>query len=655
MPISNGTIVFPLQSTLLPYKDYYYPVGPLSYFAAQLTASKNFGLHNFNMLALCLVPLFGIACYSLARYFLKPFRCLLLSVLSITLVTGLRFEQVSGWNIQLLFLVSISFTCFVHSVIANSRGRRNWKLLALLSGFFFSLSAIEDQIVVLVVVIFSLLLIFWPLLNTRDQRARIPMQSLAYGALGGLPVFIFTAVFLLKDNLLKFFIADMLGGGGKNPQFSNFPYLVYESFKQYISVNLLFLISAVAVAILIIQLSKRNRPELRLPHLPTYLENYLLLLSISFFFWRLSYVGVGSLQIRFLLGEALVLNLALLLNVFEINTRVKKGLATFLFLALPISIAWDLKGSFYSINKFLSSVGATTSALMTITLLLFLVATFGCLLFLSRLEGSKFIHELLENVPVTFSELTLILVCANALSIGSFVYLYDSGIGFYEIFFLPQLVIYFSVLVLMFGRLLRNRPIQNPIPIWVALIVISLVAQTTFNPYQWNQWTEGNIFAPHSSSHLPGLYGFQLSENDLYTYNRIRTDSSIAAIASGAAKNATVYSYPNEPTASIASGLKIYAGIKCSELWFDTCPNNQAALDLISFEKSPPNVIIWMPIDAGNMAFNESIFTHGTSALEGWESFRLLEVARGRWKLIDSFSTPATNGSQIYVYAVLKK
>ena len=130
-------------------------------------------------------------------------------------------------------------------------------------------------------------------------------------------------------------------------------------------------------------------------------------------------------------------------------------------------------------------------------------------------------------------------------------------------------------------------------------------------------------------------------------------DALRAATLTGKGSSATVFSYPNIPTAATATGLQNYTGIKCVVLWFDTCPNNQAAADLVTFASNPPNVIIWEPIPPSMMAGNEVTFVRGRSALEDWENYRLHEVATGKWVQIDSFVSPLSNGWTTYVYAVV--
>jgi hypothetical protein len=207
---------------------------------------------------------------------------------------------------------------------------------------------------------------------------------------------------------------------------------------------------------------------------------------------------------------------------------------------------------------------------------------------------------------------------------------------------------------LVFESIARRVPLPNTAVIALVLVIVSALAVTFNNPYDWFNWTEEPVFSAHTSSDFPRNLGFQLSSAEYAFYSRIHSDALRAAAVSGKGPDATVFSYPNIPTAATASGLKSYTAVKCSVLWFDTCPNEQAAADLITFKKSPPNVVIWAPIPSAMIRANEQTFVHGRSALEDWESYRIHEVAVGKWRTIDSFVSPLSNGWTTHVYAVVR-
>lgn len=257
--------------------------------------------------------------------------------------------------------------------------------------------------------------------------------------------------------------------------------------------------------------------------------------------------------------------------------------------------------------------------------------------------------------PITYRQFKFLLIIANAFSVASFINILSSGGGIYIQWFIPQIIIYLSVSIMVFVDLGRRVPVMNLAYAWLLAIAISTAAVVANNPYAWFNWSEQSVLSTHRSSLFPNNYGFQLSSPEYAFYARVRADARRAAVVSGAGRRkATVFSYPNIPTAATTTGLREYSSVKCSVLWFDTCPNNQAAEDLRSFERTPPDVVIWEPIPQTVMTGNEKVFVHGRSALEDWESYRLREVANGAWRQVDKFVSPQSQGWTTYVYAVMQ-
>ncbi len=110
--------MYPLQAKhLIPYRDYFNPVPPLSYFEAHITASSTYGLRNYMLLTLAMVPLFGIACFSLARRFVGNLTSLVLVLFIAATLLSLRLEPVGGWNTQFFVLMAIGSILYIEAVL----------------------------------------------------------------------------------------------------------------------------------------------------------------------------------------------------------------------------------------------------------------------------------------------------------------------------------------------------------------------------------------------------------------------------------------------------------------------------------------------------------------------------------------------------------
>ena len=659
LTMATGYVTYPLQDrSLIPYRDYFDPVPPLMYFEAHITANAQFGLHNYMVLALLVVPVFGIACFSLARLFLGYLNSLLMVALMETLLVAERLEQVGGWNSQFFMLMAIGFVLFVYAVLNrmengtnSSTNRLKAKILSILSGFALSLAMIEKQTCVLTIIIVIILLVPWMYWERREGFIRYILDTGVLCLVGALPVASFMLYFLVSSHALTPFAKDMLSGGGKNPQLTSFGSEAYHSITAYIPLS--FMVAAACV-LLLFYLWRKLFPGLSAGNRHRYLHQiqyYVLVFASSFLIWRFSGTYESSQTAAFLVCDAIVSILPVLIDHFGsgIVRGVKSASTLVIVLSLPVIFDVHAGGSMFDL---VSRIGITATSQISLILLVIVLSLATLLPRRFQSVMSRRSEMFLNGSSLTFSQFKFIIVIANLFSLASFVNLFSSGGGIYIQWFIPQAVVYFSLLVLVCEGIARRFPLRNIAVLVLALVMVSTLVVTFNNPYNWFNWSEEAVFSAHTSSDLPQNFGFQLSLPESALYARIHSGALRAAKASGKGGDATVFSYPNIPTAATATGLKNYTAIKCSVLWFDTCPNEQAAADLVAFKMHPPNVIIWEPIPSVLMRANERTFVHGRSALEDWEIYRIHEVAAGRWRQIDKFVSPLSNGWTTYVYSV---
>jgi hypothetical protein len=654
LPLTSGWLTFPLQSSEIPYKDYFDPAPPLTYFEAQITAASNFGLHNYELLTLCIVPMYGIACFSLARRFFANTASVCMAVLMEVILLSLRLEQVGGWNTQLIMLSSIGFVLFASAVLdvmerpvgALPKKTTRIRGLAFGAGFFFALSMIEKQTVVLTLAISGVVLLVLLFLNRSNRLVQGVRYVTMWTLLGTTPVFCYTLYFLVSHAAFTPFVRDMLSGGGKNPDFVGFFRLAAQAVES--DVPLAVWLSLAGVLVLTYAW---RRLGLRTPvmTLGSDARCYGLLVGSSFLIWRFSAAFDGGRLWSFIGWDLVCSFLATaLIHYGRSVPKIVKLLALLAVLGIPVVYDFQLGGS---AQDFLLRLGPTGQVQVGF-MLLAVLGTTVVVVARGRL-GSIVAERYPARFRLSFSQLRFLVILCCAFSIGSMINLYSSGGGIYIEWFFPQAVVYFGIFVLLLSEVAARYRIPNFTGVWPVLLSISALTVTLISPYSWFNWSELGVLSPHTSSHLPNAYGFQLTSADYSYYGRVDQDADLAALLSGAGPRATVFSFPNIVTAATTTGLANYTAIKCVLLWFDTCPNAQAASDLRTFEKDPPNVVIWDPIPSVYVTANEKTFVRGKSALVAWNAYRLQEVDVGAWCQVDAWSPSIENGWETAVYAVL--
>jgi len=311
MPLTSGNFVFPLQNRkLIPYKDYFDPVGPLSYFISQLTANKNYGIRNVVLFSILFcVSIFGISMYMLARIFIGRTNSLILSYLMQTYICCLRLEQIGGWNTTHLMLISTGFAFLIKSLTSNSFDQTSLNSVrnyGIISGLFFGLAILEKQTSLAWLLIFFLLLfiLYFEIRNKDIQQCL--RRSVKWVFLGGLIPGIFTTTFLILQNDFTFFIRDMISGGGKNPNFAKFPSIIWNSCLMYLP-KVIFVIAGTSLALVwfVDKTQILKRFSLKAKYKNEVYE-YMLLFVCSTIIWRNSGLNLPENQVGFIVVDAII-------------------------------------------------------------------------------------------------------------------------------------------------------------------------------------------------------------------------------------------------------------------------------------------------------------------------------------------------------------
>ena len=654
LPLASGWIAFPLQDpNLIPYRDYFNPVTPLTYFIAQLTADNNFGLHNYMVASMWDVPIFAISCYLLGRLFANPMWSMMLSILMGCLLFSLRLEQIGGWNTQFLILSSTSFCFFIKSIVKTNRNQRSYifgitskQMYAVFSGFFASLSILAKQTVALSFILIAVQLFIW-LFYTKENELSIKVfLSAKYFIIGSTPPMIFTTYFLLSNGAMGSFIKDMTSGGGKSPQFSKFPYLVATSIRNEYSNIFIFFIFFVFI-FGYFALKKKIDVKLLKIHA---CHEYFALLITSFGLWRFSGLYNPTYSVTYFCEDMAIIALPFVIRIIIPTLRNSIfGLLAFVSFGFLFFTNLFDKGILKTNWNYLIGISDSNAALICIT-----AALMFTVFFLNK-EFSKLFEKVFSNNlntgELSFSDFRFIIMFANFYSFSSLINLYSSGGGIYVQWFIPTFLIYICVFIYV-CRLNGIGFIQVILGFAIETEIFSATALTLQSPYAWFNWSEPSLLVKHTDSHLPRNYGFQLSDEVASYYSEVKAGSQKAAEVSGAGSQSTVFSFSNIPNAAEASGLDNYALLMCPVLWFDVCPNSIANNDLVTFKKHPANVVIWQTMPTAYLIGDEKQWVHGSSALRNWEAYEESQVKSGTWVEVANFNSPISNGWQTQIFAI---
>jgi hypothetical protein len=658
-PPAAGWIQFPLgNKRLVPYRDYFNPVPPLSYFESQITSAPNYGLHNIIILGCVTFACLSITTYFMTRRFFGRCGSLLITVFAVTLLQSLRLEQAEGWNTQFFIYLGIALNCLLLAVLPNSNKKppsegnnRQFLMLSAISGLFFSFATLEKQttafsVIVLVVGLSIYIYRNKDLTRTKKIRSYLKISSICFF----IP-HIFSIYWLIKNGALLHFIQDMKSGGGKSPRVTSSIWNLLIDFNQYLPMRWLFL----PILFIFIAYSHKEKKLELVGFLKFESSQYLLVPCFAFIYWfnHSGFSDSHTLMVEF--GSALITGL--LYNLRR-NSRISPRITRFLLICsiflFPFIEIFNNSNTFLS-N--ISTVGINTGSFISFCLLIFSIAgTLNLLNVLPRISQIWPLEKILNFFQLT-PELSFAVYIANLATLGSLINVLSSGGGVYPQWFIPQFLIYFATANYLAKKYLQIEYLRGYLKSLVALTSIGFVGLTLMTPYAWFNWSESDLLhnrfvAINSSNPVPGNYGLWMSPSTYKTYSKLAFVGQRVKI-SNASFPLTVFSFPNIPNFAVATGLVPYDKLRCSVLWFDVCPNAVASKDLQVFKKTEPSLIVWQDIPESLIQGNEKAFVHGRSALREWIAYKDQKVKEGDWHLIDSFTAPSSNGwrTELYVTA----
>ena len=667
LPAMDGWSFFPLGQNQIPYRDYYYPVTPLSYFEAQaFSLLPDYQLLAFRLSLMVLAAGFFWANYRIALEFTTRNLAAVCSLFACVLLVYWRLEPMAGWNVQALasLVLGIAFlvrgSALSRKLAVQKLGLQRWRpeYLGLVSGGFFAASILMKQTQIVPISLIILGGLSLSLVGRREQRGivlRCTLSAVFCMFLCGAVV----VLWLVSHSALSAFIENMTALGGKNPNARHAVQSIIGTVSSdtYLPLRVLLVILVVwfgieklaffgwrkgsestlyaAIFVVVCLLASMTREDGVLP-------------------------GYGVVCLAFVVA-LIPTFIAIYVQGKGTNVRHPSGrgvpLATALFGALlALVFVWmTLRAGNVSVSRF---VVAISEVCVGLSLGLVVVTALRC--------GALLVARVLENRPcrnpwrdslVGSSHVTQIYVALATL--GSLVGIFSSGGMLYPQWFIPGIVV---VLAFVFKGAratgIYGLHIVRTLVLAVVLMSVFFLSYTTIlAPYLWWGWREPplSLTQGRTVSSLPYARGLLLSQEVEHFYRGVQEDVDRAWAVSRVPATG-VFAFPNYPATVATSGRRPYSLLYCSVQWFDVCPPVYGLRDVKTFRKAPPNVVVWA--EPGELAFSVHLWVYGNKgvSLRLWNQLRAEAVIRGDWELIATHPVTETspNTTTVFVYAVLR-
>lgn len=644
-PLMDGWSHFPLANdNFLPYRDYFYPVPPLTIWQAQFFSLFDYQLLAYRLtLTLIMVPAFMWALMRLAHRLIRVEYAFFISIGTLSTLLVLRLEPINGWNLQSFMLFTIGIAALEGALASCSKsatgGRRASPFLwGLLAGVFFGAAALAKHTTVIVALVVLVTLVLWALVRTpRKYRQRFALSMSGLGL--GLAVWALTLyIYLSQGQQFRGFIENILSGGGKGASLSK----VLESSSVALSTLLLNASTMLAVSLVLLWSVKVQRPRLsanRWIGSPQLFITFAVILT----FGAANFLSLGNAQSALRVFSTGILVFLFLVVLLRFVPRIfgRKGFyeLVVLLVLVALPLAFLLPGTGSLVDYFAALANAMqnpiSQAALGITALILVVLFIppwrkGMYAVLAGAEDGDERRILFEGILI-LGVVQVPVLFVNVLSSGGFVY---------PIWFVSVLPILLAIAWAFLGTTEWNSVWSTSAIVILSLIPAAALAGVISSPYSWFGWREPPLTAgPRVFSELGYVKGLALAPSVAAFYDRVAEAELKAAQLSGV-RNPTVFTFPYTAAAAALTGLEPYAGLPCVVLWVDVCPNASVAASLEDFKRAPADVIVWSQPDEGILSGHEGIFLGERSAIRDWVALKEESVASGEWVLVDQVNPP---------------
>jgi hypothetical protein len=622
LPLIDGWYNFPGGSkSIFPYRDYYYPVPPFTYFEAQIVSALPFPSISLRLFHILLGGFFSLSLYGLATKFSSRKNALCAAIFCCSILSSLKLEPAGGWNTQSIFLSTIGLSFYIHGWMSENQKSK----FGIFAGIFFFLSAITKQTVILP--IFTLIACSLVIGIKRKSHATLKLiqMTILVQIIGG----IILSLYLHINSALSSFVQIMISSGGKN--------LIILDLLQKILAGLLenlFKYHSILIVTLVL-----------LHFCRSYIRNKFLLKSIGMSTLILLSINIFSNLNQ--LNQIIVGIILSMLNVFSLKLVNKQKyliLNVVIVLIIPIILGINNFGPsekniltkikmFLFLNNNIMEFWITSSILMV-------------LFFFTQLRSDK-----KPSLDYEVSLLISLFVISNIIFAAL-----SSGGSYFLFWFIPILIIGIPKLISILKQELKHIEKIAYISLMTIIIIsiISFVGKTIVLPYSWWGWNEPSILHHERVRVESGYYkGVFITKQQKSLMDTV-ADYQIKAAQISPIKPRTLHSFPNIVMTQSLTPIANYTGLNCFIAWFDLCPNKLAIEDLEKFKQLPSSVVVWSQPTEDAFIIHEQLFLKEKSALRSWNEYRLSQVESKSWQLVGSIPASSMNWWPIEIYAVMK-
>lgn len=631
-PLMDGGFYFPLGSNMIPYRDYFLPVTPLTYFEAQIFEKSSNPLLVNRLFFLWIPVAMFWSYFMVSRQFLNTLRSCVVAIFGVGLFATLGLELLGGWNTQGLALEAMGLAMSVLAFSTPNSTKARAIGYGLWAGAFFGLAIQAKQTFAIVNFVICLGLLGWFCVGARkrSESRRRGLGVVSAILVGLTSVTLISLMLLMKLGALGAFFSTMLSGGGKNPSLLSALAQLQASISEGLSnsgiwaVALLLLLGYFALSQTPKGLGKSSRVVVQ-----------------CLWFFALGLVGfqtfiavVGTPEIWAVPWSLLVL----LMGMISVRMAARYRQIAPVILAVLVPLLIGLLISPTGINAYLIYVGLPTKFWLILSIAMMIWMSYFCIRMIPPTRRTE------VQLSLGFDDAQSISVFIGVLAtFASLVGLLSSGVGLWVQSLLPGICILIAACWHLLSRTSGLAWTKLIVYALLVLVGVSGFLTTLTRPYTWWGWTEPSVLdgsrVKANFAYLKDL-DLAVSTNDFYT--RLASAEERAAGLSGQS-SPTLLTFPNATAGWALTNLEPYTASGCIWLWMDLCPNSLALEALRNVRRTPPSVIVWNEVPEEAITLHESAFVHESSAVRDWIKFRNEQVAIGRWVAVDEI--PATKGS----------
>lgn len=654
------SILYPLgQQGNLPYRDYYFPVTPGTYFLTQfaywLPGDQN--LYTFRLLGLLFLPLLSYSAYFVSRKFSGQGIAILMSAIAVGSFFSLGLEMLGGWNLIPIAFNFAGLTLIILAIVEEDLKRckiakieisQNF-LRLFLAGFLFSLAVLFKQThliqLILQVMIWWILMRF--VLGKKVTERVFTTKNAIAIVLGASVTALSLFAWLVSNNIVNDFLNNMVSFGGKSPTITSLFGVIFEQ----VTLLLTSFLPMIFLLLILISAVFLDKAKLEIA-LPLFI---ILAFQFSYFLlWQSS--SLEYVPILWISAASLLISV---MSIYKFCSKESKQL----WLSLSWFVFISIQSSYLVLNseylfKGLALLNFSEKLLVGFSYTLSIYVVLSLLLKHKDQDRQEVTDFYSQNFTTDRWNTVALLAIAGVFS--ELVNLLSSGGQIYFIWVMPFLIVLFQVFVSQSTASFRFELFSIPYAV-LFLTSIGLFAQGTITPYSWWGWREPTLLKPSVSSSIEVFKGLS-PESSVETFYVDLAKLEIAAASRSKNEDPTVLSLGNIPMATSVSGLRPYSSHYCRVQWFDLCPDGVLERDLETLKINPPDVIVFAEITPAAFSVHESLFLHGPSELRRFRDWRYQQVRQGNWvevgkvRTIGSYADRISGGSRwtVRVYAVNK-